>query len=374
MKKSNQFYEAFEICLNQIFSGDETIESALDQYPDIADQLRPELEAALWIYSMRDATLMRPGYLTASRQRLVEEISQGEQTSFLHPRPVLAWKQFLFRFAFTALFLVFSVLAFRGGTQAVRASLPGDRLYDLKLAAEDVQLSLTSDAATEAELRIDLVDRRAQETADLLEKGRYEDAEIALAGYQKNLSIAAALVEEIRDKPDEKAALAYMLASTVTRHSETFTVIIATGKMPGSTVAVLTSTLVLNDEITATMVVILDELDDESIPIQVSVVPPVTGTPTPTSSSTATSELLIDTKPSATPIPSNTPTLVDSETPEPSLTPTMVASDTPQPSRTPAPPDPTDDGSDREPEPTKKPTKTPKPKKPTKTPKDKDKD
>jgi len=374
MKKSNQFYEAFEICLNQIFSGDETIESVLDQYPDIADQLRPELEAALWIYSKRDATLMRPGYLTASRQRLVDEINQGEQTSFLHPRPVLAWKQFLFRSAFTALFLVFSVLAFRGGAQAVGTSLPGDRLYDLKLAAENVQLSLTPDTATEAELRIDLVDRRAQETAELLEKGRYEDAEIALAGYRKNLSIAADLVEEIQNQPEHKAALAHMLTSTVLKHSETFTVFIAKGKMPGSTVAVLSSTMVLNDEITATMVVILDELDDGSIPIQVSVVPTDMGTPTPTSSSTATSEQLIDPKPSVTPIPSNTPTLVDSETPEPSLTPTIVDSDTPQPSRTPAPLAPTDDDSDDEPEPTKKPTKTPKPKKPTKTPKDKDKD
>jgi hypothetical protein len=366
MKKTKQYYEAFEICLNQIFSGEETIETVITHYPEFADQLRPELEAAFWIYSRKDVFGMRPGYLAASRQRLVNQINNERGKSKLTKKTIWNWKPAIFRMAFVALFLMVSIFAFRSGAHAVNASLPGDQFYSVKLAVEDFQLSRASDTSAETELRIELVEKRAREAASLLELGRYVDAEVALEGYRRNLSIATNLLNEIKDDPDTKVTLAQKLASTVSDVNKIFAIFVATGELPSGTVATLSSTIVMNNEISATIFVIIDEIVDHGIPIQASLTPTVTASPTSTSAASP--------EPSKTPKASVTSTLLYRDTPEPSATP--KPSDTPEPSKTPAPSKtlvpvkPTDDNSD-DPKPTKKPTKTPKPKKPTKTPKDK---
>lgn len=181
-----------ENCLDQICNdqdtvgGQERIDQILAQYPEYYDQLRPELETAMWFHKQRRTVELRPGYLTASRQRLVDQIKREEQKPVIYKKPTLTWTRSVFQLAFATAVLLVIIFGYHGGTQAVHASLPGDLLYKTKLAVEDIQLALSPDFAEEAAIRIDNLDKRAGEVEKLLEFGRYDDAELALNGYKEN--------------------------------------------------------------------------------------------------------------------------------------------------------------------------------------------
>ena len=85
MSRKQRLSDVLEICLALVFSGQETIDTALAQYPDCAKDLRPELEAALWLHSKRDLANSHPGFVIASRQRLVnqriERLGPGRMTA-----------------------------------------------------------------------------------------------------------------------------------------------------------------------------------------------------------------------------------------------------------------------------------------------------
>jgi hypothetical protein len=358
--------EVLEACLNLVFTGQETVGSALARHPEYAERLRPELEAALWLHRRRKVSDVRPGYVAASRQYLVNQIKQGNHNSVLGKKPIFAWRPTVFRLAFVALFLVISAFAYYGGSSAVNASLPGDRLYNLKLAVEDGQLSMASNSVTEVELRIALAERRVIEVESLLVQDRYEDAKVALVAYHGHLSIAGDLIAELQNDPEVQISLAEKLASTITRNNERFATMMAASNIPGEMVAVLSITLSLNDELAFTMVMLFDDDGNEFFPAEWTETP----TSTSTSTLTATSTSTLTSTPTSTLTATSTPTftLEPSETPGPSETPTPVPSVTPRPTDN----DDGGDDDDREPVPTRKPTNTPKPKKPTKTPKDKD--
>src|SRR5512147_1308267 len=65
-----------ESCLEMIHSGQETIDSVLTQYPNLADVLRPELEMALWLGEKRKVLDPRTGFVYASRGRLIAQVQQ----------------------------------------------------------------------------------------------------------------------------------------------------------------------------------------------------------------------------------------------------------------------------------------------------------
>jgi hypothetical protein len=62
-----------------------------------------------------------------------------------------------------------------GVSQAAAGSLPGDALYNLKLATEDARVALTSDPQASADLNLALVEERLDEVVALLEQERAVD-------------------------------------------------------------------------------------------------------------------------------------------------------------------------------------------------------
>lgn len=84
---------------------------------------------------------------------------------------------------FLALVLSFSF--FVGGVQAADNSRPGQLLYPLDLALEDVQLFLTRDEGSRIRLQLSFAEERLMEAATEFEQAHYEDAETALAGYEE---------------------------------------------------------------------------------------------------------------------------------------------------------------------------------------------
>ena len=61
--------------LDVIKRGDATINSYLSQYPDLADELRPQLETSLWLLDRKEAIQPRPGFLPDSKRRLMAKIN-----------------------------------------------------------------------------------------------------------------------------------------------------------------------------------------------------------------------------------------------------------------------------------------------------------
>lgn len=89
---------------------------------------------------------------------------------------VLAPRQARFslgRFSFPLIFrpalagLVVLALAFAGATSAAASSLPGDPLYGVKRASEDVRLALAFDGSTRLQLLSELADRRLTELVEV---------------------------------------------------------------------------------------------------------------------------------------------------------------------------------------------------------------
>jgi hypothetical protein len=376
--------DILEECISLVFSGQETIESVLAIYPEYAEQIRPELEVAIWLNNQRTVSSARPGFIAASGKHLVSQLKQENQAAPVAP-PRFRWNPAFLGLAIATVFLFISVFAFQGGVRWVNQSVPGDPGYSLKIGIENAQLSLTDDPVREVKLRIAFAERRAHEIEILIEKNRFEVVESVFTTYRENLSIAGDLIANLEVDPNVQAELAQNLANVVAVSNESFSAILVAGSdLPSSLVVVFSDVITFGDTTIAAMVAVLDDLGRNwNPPPGVTVKPTATlySSPTSTDLPTNTPKPTKTLKPTSTPKP--TKTLVPTATLEPTatwdpLTPTPTATWDPSiptstPTDTPPPPPPPaddDDDGDDEIKPTKKPSKTPKP---TKTPKDKDK-
>jgi len=110
------------------------------------------------------------------------------------------------RFAMSWMFIAVTLMALAGGTGAVYASndaLPGDVLYPVKIASEDVQLFFSSDE-NDVDLLLSFMDERLQEMDTLLVEGDEEPLDLALNTYQSQLEQLTNLMTQ--RQPDDPIA------------------------------------------------------------------------------------------------------------------------------------------------------------------------
>jgi hypothetical protein len=104
------------------------------------------------------------------------------------------------------------VLVSAGATSAAASSLPGDPLYAVKRASEDVRLALTFDDVARTQLLSDLTDRRLEELARVA-KSRPSSAPTATQEYADAVSNFADALDNLRDADSEdKRSAAQALA------------------------------------------------------------------------------------------------------------------------------------------------------------------
>jgi hypothetical protein len=117
-----------------------------------------------------------PGGLAAGRERFLQEAAHLRGAAG-QPVPIAVrwqrlWVRPAFRLASLALAAVFALSAFGGGLVGLaEASLPGDWLYPVKLAMEDLRLSLISDPANGVEQNLSFAAERVDEMRGLAEQG-----------------------------------------------------------------------------------------------------------------------------------------------------------------------------------------------------------
>src|SRR5689334_10717715 len=164
----NNLYDTLEICLQEIEKGAE-VESVLLRYPDLADELRPILQASIGAKSMA-VTAPSADVVRRNRSRVLQHAAQMREGKVKSSQ--LIWFASLRRIAVT---LVVVIVLFVSGTGLVGASsntLPGDNLYPVKRTWEGLRLFFTFNPLERQALESEHENERLHEVQEVLAEGR----------------------------------------------------------------------------------------------------------------------------------------------------------------------------------------------------------
>jgi len=198
--KNSEFENILDECLDRLARG-ETLEQCLHRYPEQAAQLEPLLRMAQAV-SKASAILPRSEFKARARY----EFRSALQVEATKKRlPLFSLKR---RWAMAL--MVVSILLLSGGGVAMAAnnSMPDSPLYTVKLATEQVQLTLTPSALGKARLCARLTDRRVAEIIHMACKGDVRQTELATERLDGRLVMLAVLVSAEEEEGAPKAMMA----------------------------------------------------------------------------------------------------------------------------------------------------------------------
>ena len=192
------------ICLELIETGEESIESLIIRYPEVKDFLRPPLEAAQWLYQRSWVFDPTPTFLVSSRLRLVSTVQteigapipSGITKLSTSPEKIRRWKV-VPSIVFLSVVLVLLFVSVKSIDFWVWNSLPGDPLYQVKLAKEHFQLAISFTKEKDAELGIQFVERRLVETERMILSRRERYLPIAVLIIEADLHQARQEILEL---------------------------------------------------------------------------------------------------------------------------------------------------------------------------------
>jgi hypothetical protein len=181
-------------CLQSLEDG-ESLDVVLSRYPGLEDSILPPLEAAMWLGGIKTDLDPSTGYVAASRKRLVSQIRRGD----LRVKPAqgfsikdfimgLGKQQVAFQFALALLLLVFLVVGTASVSLAARNTIPGDRLYPVKLAKERVRLAFSFTASGDARLHAEFAQERLVEIQRLVLENQLEYLDQTVARYDHQVA------------------------------------------------------------------------------------------------------------------------------------------------------------------------------------------
>ena len=233
MNTNRENLELIELALNQIENGQETLDSFLEQHPENADDLRPQLEAALWLRSRRSSVSARPGFLTASRTRLVEVLRTSQSAPQLTHERNPKWGATPRNHLLDVISLITLVLcmAFVGHHVVIMSelSLPGELLHPVKLFVEQIQLAFTFDPQEEASLHVRISQRRTNEIIELILSEKYADISPAAERLEKQLQASTSALNEIEQRyPTEIQALSQAYQKTLSTETMILSILLKT--------------------------------------------------------------------------------------------------------------------------------------------------
>jgi hypothetical protein len=182
-----EFDNIFNECLERLLVKGESLEQCLARYPEQAAELKPLLETAL---AAREASNIqpRPDFRARAsyqfRSALKETAAGKSRTS---------WGWFP-RWATVVAIVLVLVLAGGGTVVAADSSMPDSPLYSVKLATEQVRLTLTPSQLGKARLYAQLADRRVTEIAYMAGKGDTGRVELITRRLDRHLTLLTVLV------------------------------------------------------------------------------------------------------------------------------------------------------------------------------------
>ena len=192
MRKSREFDNIIDDCLERLLAKGETVEQCLENYPERADELKPLLQTVL-AAKKASAIQPRPEFKARARYEFRSALQAMEAK---RARPFLSWQP---RWAI-AVTIVLVLLLVGGGTVAAASnSMPDNPLYQVKLTTEQVRLALTPSDIGKAQLFAELADKRVAEIIYLANRnktGQIESATKRLDAYLTKVAILTAVQKE----------------------------------------------------------------------------------------------------------------------------------------------------------------------------------
>ena len=186
MKKSKEFDDILNECLDRLLIKGEAVEQCLASYPEQADELRPLLQTA--VATREVATIQpRPEFRARARYQLHSALQEVEAK---RGRPFFRW---LPRWATAVTAVLVLLLAGSGTVAAASDSMPDEPLYQVKLATEQVQLTLTFSDMGKARLNAVLADRRVAEIIYMAGEGDARRVEAVTRRLERCLAMMAML-------------------------------------------------------------------------------------------------------------------------------------------------------------------------------------
>ena len=186
--------------------------------------LKEEPEASFWIQSHRDGLDPRPGYIAASKRRLVARIRQENQLqeATLGSSVVQRWQaRPAFRLALSCALILLLLVNINIVGAAAQNALPDDPFYLVKKANEKILLTTASTQARKAELHTSFAQRRLAEMAALILEGHYDPIPQVAANFDYHVNQALGSLESVASKDQVAAArLADTLESDVFKQTQ----------------------------------------------------------------------------------------------------------------------------------------------------------
>jgi hypothetical protein len=244
-------------CIDDIKAGRASLEDCLDRYPDMRQELEPLLKVAL---SIKEPADIRPSdaFKVRARVNLMEHIhaSQSGKKAMRSPSQAVrrGWYTGWARVVAIVVAVILTISAAgTGAAFASQSSLPGDTLYSVKLGTEQLQRIVTFDEATEVELELKFTNARLDELEELVSvpanqismtTGSYDRIltmsivnitvnepkknnttqsdriAIAVAGYERNLSLAIIKSAKVRDGETSLETVALAILNHLDRLDE----------------------------------------------------------------------------------------------------------------------------------------------------------
>ncbi len=187
MKKGREFDDILNECLDRLLVKDATVEQCLASYPEQADELKPLLLVAM--ATRRTATIQpRPDFRARARYQFRSALREIEGK---RGRLFFRW---LPQWAAVVTVVLVLLLAGGGTVAAASNSMPDEPLYQVKLATEQVWLTLNFSDMGKARLNAVLADRRVAEIIYLAGKGDARRVEAITKRLDKYLAMMAMLV------------------------------------------------------------------------------------------------------------------------------------------------------------------------------------
>lgn len=160
----------------------ESVQACLARFPEQAAELAPLLETVIALRSLASPPPRSEAARAAARARFLSAVERQQVQMAARARaPWLGWREGLSRLlehpllrqwapVLSGVFLAFLLIS--NTMKASATSLPGDWLYPIKLAVEQVQLLITSNASQRTLLKEEFQARRWTEVKSLVERGR----------------------------------------------------------------------------------------------------------------------------------------------------------------------------------------------------------
>jgi hypothetical protein len=183
MNQKDNINETLNQCLDRLLKG-EPISQILADYPDQASELEPLLRIAV---ATQAFSRVQPRLDFKARARYEFMSAARELEAQPKRRSIFKWR---WQPAWAISLAAVVVVALGGGATVVASnySMPGETLYSVKLATEQVRLALTVSDVTKTELNAEYANRRTEEIEYLATAGSSE--QIQKTTVRLNISLA----------------------------------------------------------------------------------------------------------------------------------------------------------------------------------------